>query len=663
MLSDFARWILGVVLLLLAAASYAGESLPSTQASQPTTRAIVVQGTDAQKNSGVLRYRSQWALLIGINKYPNLPASVQLQCAENDVIALKRVLIDEYGYQSDHVSILLDDQATKEGVLNRLYSFADNRRIQSDDSLLVYFSGHGKDVNIAGGKIGFLIPCDARVDLNQLDNPAPFLQSCISMDELNKTARAIPAKHVLFLVDCCYSGMAADQSRDLRPSTVNPVYLRKMLNFPVRQIITAGSSGEVVMENPSWGHSAFCSKLLEALGKGRLDTSGSGIILASELGVYLQKSIPDLSPRQTPQAKVLSGEGGFVFFRRNALGAKPSSGGTMGEAAGGSNDSQSSADRREIEGLVKKGEFRDAYRRLMAYRKAYGDDDFSRKFTESLKARFDVDVQEVRREVCEINKQSADVSGWLRSKIQSRLDTWVFLADAGYPEAQCLLSSCYASGIGVVKDERKCGDLCTKAAEQGYAPAQCSLYFGYRSGSWGLAKNDVEAMKWLQKAVDQGDALGQLMLSNCYLEGNGVPQNQAEGVKWLRCAANSGLPAAQFCLGCRYECGQVDGAPNHAEAVKWYRLAVAQGNALAQHSLGWCYEQGKGVSKDSVEAVRLYRASAEQDNLVGVNALARCYENGVGVTIDRAEAIKWYRKAFELGLSSAEEDLKRLNAE
>ena len=41
-------------------------------------------------------------------------------------------------------------------------------------------------------------------------------------------------------------------------------------------------------------------------------------------------------------------------------------------------------------------------------------------------------------------------------------------------------------------------------------------------------------MKWYRKAADQGNAVAQAHLGDCYYSGEGVGQDYAEAVKWYR---------------------------------------------------------------------------------------------------------------------------------
>src|SRR5439155_1020888 len=70
-------------------------------------------------------------------------------------------------------------------------------------------------------------------------------------------------------------------------------------------------------------------------------------------------------------------------------------------------------------------------------------------------------------------------------------------------------------------------------AEAGDAESEVELALRYDKGE-GVAKDQVEAVKWYRKAAEQNYAKAQYELGFCYLDGKGVPKNQVEAVKWFR---------------------------------------------------------------------------------------------------------------------------------
>ena len=105
-------------------------------------------------------YDQSWALLVGINKYKH---GNNLNFAVNDVNRTRKVLVNRFGFQENHILTLLDEQATKKNIEDAMSKFADPDRIGKNDRVLIFFSGHGATVTLPRGKgqMGFLITHDA----------------------------------------------------------------------------------------------------------------------------------------------------------------------------------------------------------------------------------------------------------------------------------------------------------------------------------------------------------------------------------------------------------------------------------------------------------------------------------------------------------------------
>ena len=124
------------------------------------------------------------------------------------------------------------------------------------------------------------------------------------------------AKHMLFLMDACYSGLMTENVKGLSKPEERG-YLHKVANESSRQIITAGGSDEQVIERDEWQHSAFTKNLIEGLDNWEADYNKDGCITADELSTYLRESVTEDSDfQQTPQDGRFKNSGGgeFVFF-------------------------------------------------------------------------------------------------------------------------------------------------------------------------------------------------------------------------------------------------------------------------------------------------------------------------------------------------------------
>lgn len=261
-------------------------------------------------------YREQWALLVGVGAFRSA-AIPPLSFCRDDVEAMRELLVSRTAFRPDHVVTLLDEQATRQGILHELGRLADRGRVSEEDAVLVYFSGHGQTVPMPrGGEMGFLVPHDAAIDPTDSTNPSDYYQTCLGMDEVRRLSGLIPARHVLFLFDACYSGLAVQATRGAPPGTA----LATVAARPVRQIIVAGLKDEKAQESPAWGHGAFTHSLLDGLDTGNADLNRDGFATGMELATYLRGEVPRLAP-QTPQYAAFDGDGEFIFALGGASGA------------------------------------------------------------------------------------------------------------------------------------------------------------------------------------------------------------------------------------------------------------------------------------------------------------------------------------------------------
>jgi len=256
-------------------------------------------------------YKNSWALLIGIDNYPSMQ---RLKYAIRDAKSLEEFLKTRSYFDRNKIFTLYDREATKERILELMNDFMGaNPALTTDDRVLVFFAGHGQRRRVRKGHRksdyrGYLIPYDG--DLDRMHS------TCISVEEIKEAASVLCAKHTLFILDCCFSGMAG-----LRPrAAISPKPLSVALSDPCVRILTAGKSDEEVFEGKKeWGgNSLFTRYLLKGL-EGFADHDGDGLITSDDLYFYVRDRVVEESKnRQTPQSRHLVeyGEGQFVFFVR-----------------------------------------------------------------------------------------------------------------------------------------------------------------------------------------------------------------------------------------------------------------------------------------------------------------------------------------------------------
>jgi peptidoglycan/xylan/chitin deacetylase (PgdA/CDA1 family)/TolA-binding protein len=247
-------------------------------------------------------YRESWAAIVGINDYQHWP---KLRYAVNDANGVEEALVSRFGFKRDHIRKLIDGEATRERIMEILGDeFTNGKNVQREDRVFVFFAGHGATRTFEDGRqAGFIVPVDA--------DPANYYATAISMTALREAADLIPAKHVYFVMDSCYSGLAL--TRSAGSFARDRTYLDEITRRTARQILTAGGAEQQVSDEGPDGHSVFTWALLQGL-QGQADLDGNGVITASELGAYISPIVSQFA-KQTPAVGNLVGsEGGEFLF-------------------------------------------------------------------------------------------------------------------------------------------------------------------------------------------------------------------------------------------------------------------------------------------------------------------------------------------------------------
>jgi hypothetical protein len=245
------------------------------------------------------KYSSSWALLVGINDYI-APAASPLEYARNDAEVVSKTLIDRFGFEEENVTTLFDENATRQNIMERFLHFT--KTVGEEDRVFVFYAGHGMTLRTnKDGEVGYLVPHDGDPE---------NIATLIRWDELTRNSDLIPAKHMFFVMDACYGGLAV--TRNLQPGSTR--FLKDMLQRYSRQVLTAGKADEVVADagGPRPSHSVFTGHLLNGL-EGDA-ASNDGVITANGLMSFVyDKVAKDQYSKQTPHYGFIDGDGDFIF--------------------------------------------------------------------------------------------------------------------------------------------------------------------------------------------------------------------------------------------------------------------------------------------------------------------------------------------------------------
>lgn len=246
-------------------------------------------------------YTEKFALIIGINKYKNIS---DLEYAVNDAESVEKVLVERLGYKKENITTLLDEEATAVAINDAFALYRD--KAMKDDSILFFFAGHGTTISsIRDSEVGYLVPHDGtETNINTL----------IKWKDLESRSEEIRAKHIFFVMDACYSGLALQRS-----ALGSKRFVKEMMRRYSRQILTAGKSNQKVKDSGGkTNNSIFTSYFLEAI-SGSAKTE-EGILSASSVMSYVYSKVStDPNSTQTPSYGSVYGEGDFIFNSEEVL--------------------------------------------------------------------------------------------------------------------------------------------------------------------------------------------------------------------------------------------------------------------------------------------------------------------------------------------------------
>jgi len=302
-------WITGIAVLALGAAP------PALAAPHPTGAAHrgvdeTSQRPDESPVQAIMarlfgsgQFGKSYALVIGIGDYDSVP---KLDAPGNDARQVRDFLVKEAGF--DRVVLLTDERATQERIARLMEKdFPD--LVKQNDRFLFYFSGHGATRTVGPGdsKKGYLLLKNSHKD---------YWNEMIAMEQVHDWAENLgSARHVLFVLDACFSGLAAYQAKgvDARPATL------QRLSRPSSYLLTAGVDQE---ESYAFNGSSLFTQAFLAAVRGQLEPPPDGILSLDGLIDRVHRDLDAKSQqlggriRMTPQLyreRLENNEGEFFF--------------------------------------------------------------------------------------------------------------------------------------------------------------------------------------------------------------------------------------------------------------------------------------------------------------------------------------------------------------
>jgi len=151
-----------------------------------------------------------------------------LQYPVRDANSLKEVLLSKYTFEEKNIDTLYN--RSREDILETI--IARCKALGKNDNLLIFYAGHGDTtINIKGDVDGYLIPVSA------VSSKTSYY---ITSEEINKAILNSHAKHILIMLDACFSGsFTREKGNDINGDEI------KQWELPSRKIMTSGNLSPV----------------------------------------------------------------------------------------------------------------------------------------------------------------------------------------------------------------------------------------------------------------------------------------------------------------------------------------------------------------------------------------------------------------------------------
>ncbi len=235
-----------------------------------------------------------YALLVGVGA--DLPVTVQ------DATGLRDILVDPQRcvYPVDHVRLLTDTGATRQGVLDGLGWLIAQTQQDAAATAVVYFSGHG-------GQMPHYHLLPNGYDASDLAN------TTISGAEFTARLRAIQSQKLLVLLDCCHAGGMAEAKATGWTKSPMPSELTTILTVCSGRVVIASSRKDEVSYTGK-PYSVFTQALREGLaGYGAAERDGYANV--ADVAMYVGRAVPNrTSDRQHPILKLAAADNFAIAY-------------------------------------------------------------------------------------------------------------------------------------------------------------------------------------------------------------------------------------------------------------------------------------------------------------------------------------------------------------
>ncbi len=176
------------------------EQKPPAPKPETKTEPTAAKPVTPEPSNKTPRADNQWALVVGISKYPGQIQS--LSFARDDARAIKHLLVTDAGFAEDHIRLLTDEgageaKATRQNILAAVDSYL-APRVQPGHEVIVFFAGHGIAQGLGRQAKSYLLPAD--VDAQSKES---LERTAVDLEDLARRLSTLKASQFTIFIDAC----------------------------------------------------------------------------------------------------------------------------------------------------------------------------------------------------------------------------------------------------------------------------------------------------------------------------------------------------------------------------------------------------------------------------------------------------------------------------
>jgi tetratricopeptide (TPR) repeat protein len=216
----------------------------------------------------------KWGLVIGIGKFADSTIG-DLRYCRKDAKDFYKFLVNNAGFQPDHVRLILDKSATERRIKSEFNKFLAHVT-RPEDLVVIYITSHGSPSSSDVRGDNYIICHDTALD--------DLFATSLEMQTLMRMIKErITSRRIVLVLDCCFSGNTTSGTRAIgRGGNMDAQFIAQGTG---QMVICSSSSNQTSLESSRYQNGVFTRRLIEGL------SQNAGLITVPRAFAYTKAAV------------------------------------------------------------------------------------------------------------------------------------------------------------------------------------------------------------------------------------------------------------------------------------------------------------------------------------------------------------------------------------